>query len=210
MSDLIAEPDVLPDAQVHLGFGLGLALEKTGAFADSAEYLKIANDANADLLNLMPDTDENRFATINALIDAGVFGTPQVGASQSDVPILIVGLMRSGTSLVEQIVASHSSVFGAGERAAVAKLSKPFYQAGTDATAQHLSEFAQAYVAELQSLGGEAARVVDKMPENFFHIGLIKRALPNAKIINLVRDPRDACFSIYKKLLRHQRPSLCL
>jgi tetratricopeptide (TPR) repeat protein len=114
-------------------------------------------------------------------------------------PILIVGMPRSGTSLAEQILASHPTVFGAGEvifwndaydayRAAAAA-----GQAGAD----FLERTARAYLDHLAYLSGGALRVVDKMPANFLYAGLIHAALPNARIIHMLRHPIDTCLSIY-------------
>ena len=105
-------------------------------------------------------------------------------------PVFILGMPRSGTSLVEQILASHRDVFGAGElnfwgaRAA----------AVTDAS---LAAVGAEYRQRLAALGGDAGYVIDKMPANFWHIGLIHAALPDAKIIHVERHPIDTCLSIY-------------
>jgi hypothetical protein len=107
-------------------------------------------------------------------------------------------MMRSGTSLIEQIIASHTQVYGAGELNSATKLAVPIYAADAQATGESFSAFARDYLGELTFSSGETSRVVDKMPGNFFNVGLLKLAFPNAKFINLVRDPRDNCFSIYK------------
>ncbi len=122
---------------------------------------------------------------------------PRGNAAQR--PVFIVGLPRSGTSLAEQILASHRDVFGAGELT--------FWQAALDTTTKPGSEgqettkllpgMAQAYLERLSTLSSEALRVVDKMPANFLCLGLIHAALPRAKIIHLQRHPLDVCLSIY-------------
>jgi tetratricopeptide (TPR) repeat protein len=108
----------------------------------------------------------------------------------SDLPVLVVGMPRSGTSLVEQILASHPAVFGAGEL--------PFWNAAGDSlSADAVGALGRDYLAVLRALAADAARVVDKMPENFRHLGLIHAALPGARIIHVSRDPIDTCLSIY-------------
>ncbi len=99
----------------------------------------------------------------------------------SSVPIFVLGMPRSGSTLIEQILASHPHIQGAGERAA------EWYTAGT-------------WLAGLPVLGEGKIRIVDKLPENFFRIGLIRRILPNARIIHSMRDPIDTCVSCYSKL----------
>jgi tetratricopeptide (TPR) repeat protein len=121
------------------------------------------------------------------------------GASSAERPVFIVGMPRSGTTLAEQILASHSGVFGAGEL--------PFWNSAVKAGAgarvigedetPGLRQAAEAYLAQLATLSAGAQRVVDKMPANFLHLGVIHAALPKAKIIHLRRNPLDTCLSIY-------------
>jgi tetratricopeptide (TPR) repeat protein len=118
----------------------------------------------------------------------------------SSRPIFVIGTPRSGTTLAEQILASHPAVFGAGEL--------PFwndasvvYESSTSSSdaggANIIAVFAQAYLRHLADLSAEAVRVVDKMPTNYVNLGLIHAALPNARIIHMRRNPIDTCLSIY-------------
>ena len=114
---------------------------------------------------------------------------------ESDLPVFIVGMPRSGTSLVEQILASHPAVFGAGEL--------PFWNVAVGAeSGEPVHRLGAEYLASLRTLANGAARVVDKMPENFRHLGLIHAALPGARIIHVSRNPVDTCLSIYFKDFR--------
>jgi Flp pilus assembly protein TadD len=127
--------------------------------------------------------------------------------NRSDLPIFIVGMPRSGTSLVEQILASHPQVFGAGELSLVQRMTmelpaalggaKPYPQCAKQLTAPKLEVLAQAYLAELQKRGGQAPRVTDKAPVNFLHLGLLDMLFPGTRIIHCVRDPFDTCLSCY-------------
>ena len=129
--------------------------------------------------------------------DRDWMGRTRAAANASARPVFIVGMMRSGTTLAEQILASHRSVFGAGElmfwstAAAGHRSSAP----GTGESA--LAGMAAAYLRLLGSLSAHALRVVDKMPGNFMHLGLIHAALPQARIIHMQRHPVDTCLSIY-------------
>jgi tetratricopeptide (TPR) repeat protein len=121
----------------------------------------------------------------------------------SDKPVFIVGMPRSGSSLVEQMLASHPAVFGAGELLFMNDLvaQVPDYPSGIDALPnQGLKTLGRRYVERLLPLAPEAMRIVDKLPANFRHLGLIHLALPNAKIVHVRRDPRDTCLSCYSKL----------
>jgi tetratricopeptide (TPR) repeat protein len=122
-----------------------------------------------------------------------------IAGPPADPPVFIIGMPRSGTSLAEQILASHPAVFGAGEIV--------FWDAAFDAHetgdlvgeagASRLSRIAGDYLERVRTLAGGAARVVDKMPANFLYAGLIQAALPDARFIHMRRHPLDTCLSIY-------------
>lgn len=116
----------------------------------------------------------------------------------SERAVFIVGMPRSGTSLAEQILASHPAAFGAGELPFWHDAAKVFdSSAGAGCEASMIGGFAQAYLRQLGEFSPDARRVVDKMPTNFRLLGLIHAALPNARIIHMERDPIDTCLSIY-------------
>jgi hypothetical protein len=122
---------------------------------------------------------------------------------RSAAPIFIVGMPRSGTTLIEQILAAHPAVQGAGElrfmRTVVEQVSGfPNGVAALDGGA--LTRLGQAYLSHVESLAGGRPRVVDKAPGNFVNAGLIRLILPDAKIIHARRDPVDTCLSCYTKL----------
>ena len=123
----------------------------------------------------------------------------RVDSNPAPRPVFIVGMLRSGTTLAEQILASHPGVFGAGELSywstASALHTKP--QTGGTPDRDTLFRYAGDYLRLLGDLSGEALRVVDKMPTNFAFLGLIHAALPNARIIHMQRQPLDNCLSIY-------------
>ena len=139
-----------------------------------------------------------------------------VHAGNTDpTPIFVVGMPRSGTTLTEQILASHPLVHGAGERTALARC---FLRLGDADTAADciatiaalrqpaLDEAATEYLAALKALAPGRARVVDKMPANFRFLGLVALLLPGARIIHCVRDPRDIGFSIWRRRFRGLHP----
>lgn len=126
--------------------------------------------------------------------------------NESERPIFVIGMFRSGTTLCEQILSSHPDVHGAGELFDINQLS---YSLGNskshdkspssliDVTQNKLIYSANSYLSTLDKHSTDAKRIVDKMPANFFHVGLISRLFPNAHIIHMIRDPRDACLSMY-------------
>jgi tetratricopeptide (TPR) repeat protein len=168
-------------------------------FDDVREYTQaFANYRRANEVTRLctPKHDPGQMTqTVNRAI--GRYGcawmSPRGDAIAASRPVFIVGMPRSGTSLAEQILASHPAVFGAGElpfwsQAAAA------YESSRDRT---LGNLGRDYLQLLQSRSAAAAHVIDKMPSNFLHLGLIHAALPNARIIHMQRDPIDTCLSIY-------------
>ena len=135
---------------------------------------------------------------------------------QSSVPIFIVGMLRSGSTLVEQILASHPEVFGAGELKYFGRsvasmpegqgISSADLQTGSCVPGGRLRDLGTRYLAELRRLAPDAIGITDKMPSNFLNLGLIHLALPNAAIIHTIRDPLDTCVSCFSKLFDDPQP----
>ncbi len=114
-------------------------------------------------------------------------------------PVFIVGMPRSGTTLVEQIIASHPDVYGAGERSEIVRFVGENFDHGspTRFDARAVQKFAADYILAISRDAGDALRITDKMPGNFLNLGLIVRMFPNATIIHCKRDPLDTCLSCY-------------
>jgi Tfp pilus assembly protein PilF len=137
-------------------------------------------------------------------IDASIAAFPAdsfqlVATNRDPAPVFIVGMPRSGTTLCEQIIAAHGQAHGAGERSALgnvaARLGRPDQIAALNTDV--LNAESEEYLTELHALAPDARRVVDKLPANYLHLGLVARMLPGAKIIHCVRDPRDIGLSIF-------------
>lgn len=158
--------------------------------------------------------------TVNTTIDyfskATMTRVLPSGNSSSNL-VFIVGMPRSGTSLVEQILASHPDVFGAGERHDISRmvdglqqtlnLSSPYPHCLDSLTPKVLGQLADYYLGKLNTYStGTARYFTDKMPSNFMHLGFISLLFPNAKIIHCTRDPRDTCLSCFFKLFSGELP----
>lgn len=127
--------------------------------------------------------------------------------NQSSKPVFIVGMPRSGTTLVEQILASHPGIYAAGESSAMlsAAISLPQLlgnprghpQCIDQATSAILEELAEQYLQDVSRHSGDAIRIIDKMPHNFLRLGLIQLMFPNARVIHCKRNPVDTCLSCY-------------
>jgi tetratricopeptide (TPR) repeat protein len=150
---------------------------------------------------------------------SGIFTQEFIGrlsgkGDSSDVPIFILGMPRSGTTLVEQIIASHPDVYGAGELPDLKELAlRPVGTAANNRfpanlaalTPQTAAAMGREYVAGLQKRAPDARHITDKMPGNYQLVGLIHLILPNAKIVHVKRDPIDTCVSCYTRLFRHNQ-----
>jgi hypothetical protein len=132
-------------------------------------------------------------------LDAAFILKCQHVASPSELPVFIIGMPRSGTSLTEQILASHPSVVGAGEVRFWDRALAALETAGLDSkrAASLIPAMARDYLERVRTLSGSALRLIDKMPGNVFYAGLIHAALPRARIIHMQRHPIDTCVSIY-------------
>ncbi|PLS20709.1 tetratricopeptide repeat-containing sulfotransferase family protein [Neptunicoccus cionae] len=198
IQQLFDDPDTPELDKVQLGFALGHYYEKQAAFERSYTCLDQANRLYRAVLPPLPQSDDEKFDRITELFDTGALKALEEFADPRVAPVFVLGMMRSGTSLVEQIIATHTAVFGAGELNTATDLAKPIYAMGAKAGQAEAQQFTQGYLRDLMRNAGDARHVVDKMPGNFFNVGLIRTLFPNAKIVNTVRDPRDNCFSIYK------------
>ena len=131
-----------------------------------------------------------------------------IGDADTDQPVFIVGMPRSGTSLVEQILASHPQVRGAGERSEITMIVEHLRAAALPTAVPHMHDLARltpqfareaavAYLNAMRTLHPGAARITDKRPDNFLHLGLISRLFPKAKVICIERNPLDVAVSCY-------------
>lgn len=144
---------------------------------------------------------------IAAAFTPEMYDTFRGAGEPSELPVFIVGMPRSGTTLIEQIVSSHPQVTGAGELSALRLVvdgsglfpEKLKTLAGQDA-AQFLDQLGEAYLSRVTPLAAGRARLVDKMPGNFLYAGLIPLILPGARVIHVRRNPVDTCLSCYTKL----------
>ncbi|HEY5412843.1 MAG TPA: sulfotransferase [Caulobacteraceae bacterium] len=199
-----------PQDRIELDFALGQALDEAG---DAAAAFQRFADGNA-LRRTQIAYDEGQalkqLQAIRTTFTPELMAAKQGKGDPSALPVFIVGMPRSGATLVEQILASQSGVFAAGETAAfpqsvaaqpVAGGRQLQYPAGVSRLpAKALREIGARYVGQLAAAAPDALRVVDKRPDNFRFVGLIRLALPNAKIIVTKRDARDTCVSCFSKL----------
>jgi tetratricopeptide (TPR) repeat protein len=208
MLELAQKSGLNNDSRIHLAFALAKAYEDIGDYQQAFEYLKSGNDLRSEEFAYTIDSDKALFKNITEVFSKEAISELQINAETSNRPIFIVGMPRSGTSLVEKIIASHSDVFGAGELQTMFALgtsrftgesSKFEYQPLNSYSPSTFELVGKSYLEKIAMLDKQASRITDKMPFNMMMIGLIRIALPNAKIIHCVRDARDTCLSIFKQ-----------
>lgn len=196
----------------HLAFALGKALEDRGQFEESFTWYRRGNAIKRRLVTYSADDNHSDVARISEYFSKDVFVARQNAGCQNRAPIFIVGLPRAGSTLLEQILASHSAVEGTQELPDIISIARRI--AGKkrfDDPSNYPGGLSQLSDADLTALGEEyiertrihrtgAPFFIDKMPNNFAHIGLIRLILPKARIIDARRHPLACCFSGYKQL----------
>lgn len=198
--------------KAHLCFALGKALEDAGDFAESFEFYCRGNQFKLESSKYSTEKLVTEFAEQKELFNAEFFEQRQNFGHDSPAPIFVVGLPRAGSTLIEQILASHSQVDGTmelgniiglanrlGGRTTIQKKSQ-YPEILTKFTQEHCQQFGQEFINDTQIHRQSGAYFIDKMPNNFRHIALIHLILPNAKIIDARREPMACCFSGFKQL----------
>lgn len=203
-SDTGSEP-----RKMLLGFALGKIHNDLRDPDKAFPYLAFANAARRRSIDYSIDTEAQNFAAIKSVFNRDFLHRFSKAGHPDQTPVFIIGMPRSGTTLVEQILASHPQVFGAGELQYLAEsIGQVFAKIGDSAFKEAFSDPAPAlfaetgrrYIDSIRTLTTESPRITDKMPANFLYTGLIPLVLPNAKIIHCRRNPVDTCFSIFMRL----------
>ena len=212
MRALAARP-VLPAVdRYHVAFALGKALEDRAETAESFHYYALGNDLRREEARFKMDPIERTAKRHRELCTPEFFRAREGWGCPDASPIFILGLPRAGSTLLEQILATHSQVEGTMELADIPRLVGSLGGRDTlgesnypgilaDLTAEQCREFGEAYVRDTQAYRSTGKPFfIDKMPNNFRHIALLHLIFPNAKIIDARRDPMDCCFSNFKQL----------
>ena len=196
--------------KVHFLFSLGKAFEDMGSYDESFEYYKRGNDLNRGRTTYDPKAIEALSERLKLFFTEDRFNKYKGSGDNSNSPIFIVGLPRSGSTLIEQILASHSKIEGTMELPNIMNIARKLGNSTKDRTAYpevidtlqeiDLTNLGKSFINETKFLRTGKQHFIDKMPNNFSHIGLIKLILPNAKIIDARRNPMDTCFSCFKQL----------
>ncbi len=213
MEELYQRGDLPEEDRIDLGFALGKTFENLGEYDKSFGFIRDANQLKRRSYRYSIQEDQELLERIKNIFSADFFVSQQHAGNPDNTPIFIVGMPRSGTTLVEQIIASHPLVFGAGEllflpdiankicsEAGAGKFPEGILQLGST----EFNKMALEYVAKIRNYSDSAQHITDKLPHNFLFVGLIRAILPAAKVIHCTRDPMDNCLSVYKTDFKEQ------
>jgi tetratricopeptide (TPR) repeat protein len=209
MQQLLASDKREPSNEAQLNFALGRAFEQRDEYSQAFSYYVRGNALRHLEAPFNMESFERRSLRIRAYFDRAFFDRHAGSGSDNPAPIFIVGLPRSGSTLVEQILASHSRVEGTMELPNILNIVGQFDDLAAERNGypetmaavprEQLRTLGERYIEETAVLHAAGKRFTDKLPNNFSHVGLIQAILPNATIIDARRHPMDACFSTFKQ-----------
>jgi tetratricopeptide (TPR) repeat protein len=207
LSNLLNQRDLSLEQRIEVEFALGTALDGAERFEEAFGHFETANLLGKQERALVGDRfDPNEFhAKVDQLIEIFTpefFEKRRGWGERSELPVFVVGMPRSGTTLVQQIAAGHPQVHGAGELQAISQIATELGGADLHAAVagwsqELLKKAANRHLDCLRALNSSASRVIDKMPGNVRFLGLIALLFPSARVILCRRDPRDTCLSCY-------------
>jgi tetratricopeptide (TPR) repeat protein len=213
MESLLSKKGILDKDIVPLAFGLGKAYEDLGSYEQSMECVIKGAGIKRNSYEYSISESQQQFDRIKEVFSPDFFAGHGDCGNPDRAPIFILGMPRSGTSLVEQILASHPDVYGAGElkdlwlvlksiglsadEGASRIVPKRFLELDAGA----LADLGKQYMARIREHSAKAKFITNKMPQNFMYVGFIRTILPNARVIHCIRDPMDNCLSIFKNPL---------
>lgn len=206
MKDLTLDKDLNNEQLYQLNFALAKAYEDLGNYEQSFVNYTIGNKLCKKMIGYNIEEDQKLFKQLEeSYLKIKKYSSKFSDLSDNPNPIFILGMPRSGTSLVEQIISSHSNVVGGGELNFIEKFSDKLIRDINEVSFDSLLDFKYRYINKLKDIAKENFMVSDKMPLNFRYIGLILTVFPNAKIIHLKRDPAAICWGNYRQNFTNKR-----
>ena len=202
-----AKPAISDEQRMHLAFGLGKAFEDLHQYEKAFSFFAEGNSIKRGSYSYSIDDHGNFFKKLEEAFDSSLFAKYQGRGCDDETPIFILGMPRSGTTLVEQILASHRQVHGAGELGTLGRIVSSYFDKRNGVEFPESirqvdgADFERPGVEYIQAIRRHSLDIrfiTHKMPRNFIYIGLIKLMLPDAKVIHCRRDPADTCLSIFK------------
>jgi tetratricopeptide (TPR) repeat protein len=199
VNKLIKQTNISEDAKCHLHYTFAKINEDLSNLEVAFDNYVAGGKLRKKLLSYDIKYDQQNFKKIKDTSKKIEILSKKSTQSLSQTPIFILGMPRSGTTLIEQIISSHSEVHGAGELKLMDHFGGPIARGDQIADLDSVFKFRRSYLEELKNLSDGMHFVTDKMPQNFLYIGLIMAALPEAKIIHVKRNPAATCWSNFKQ-----------
>jgi len=212
MHELLSTGRLSMDDAGRLHFALGRLLDRDGRYDEAFRHYRQGNQLRVQYLRERNiQIDHERYLSLIddmiSLFDGAYFQRVRSFGIDSDLPVFIVGMPRSGTTLAEQVLASHPEIHGAGELKQIGRLvaglpgrlnsTKVYPSCMEQMTADSARALAEQHLQFLRGLGGDAVRIVDKMPLNYNHLGMIATLFPGARVVHCRRSPMDTCMSCF-------------
>jgi len=209
MADTYAKASISDEQRMYIAFGLGKSFEDMGNYERAFEFFAAGNVLKRATFDFSITRVEERLSNLKRIFTESFFEQRSGHGTSDKTPIFILGMPRSGTTLVEQILASHPVVYGAGELPDLVEVVASAFCDIDDANLGNILSQASAdqfrdagleYINRARAGAEPAEFISDKMPDNFNQIGMIKLMFPNATVIHCRRDPLDTCVSVFKNL----------
>ena len=211
MLELYLDENISEEQRCHINFGLAKACEDLGNFEQAFTHYSEGNKLRKKLLNYDINQDVELFKQLKSSYPKIEKNSPEpCSLANKLTPIFIVGMPRSGTTLVEQIVSSHSQVTGAGELNFAKQFGAAIATGITEVNNEALLDFRHNYLNKLQNVSNGNLIITDKMPQNFRYIALICAAFPEAKIVHVQRNAEATCWSNFKHYFASKKPWILL
>ena len=210
MEELYLDENLSEEQRCHINFGLAKVCEDLGNFEQAFAHYTEGNGLRKKLLNYDINQDAELFKQLKSSypkIEKNLLELDTL--SKNLMPIFIIGMPRSGTTLVEQIISSHLQVTGAGELNFAKQFGAAIATGINEVNNQSLLDFRHNYLSKLQNVSNGNLIVTDKMPQNFRYIGLLAAAFPEAKIIHVKRNPAAVCWANYKRYFVSKNIGYC-
>ena len=199
LEKLLSTPGLKDSDQCYVSYALAKAQEDLGNWQEAYGYLKKGGALRKKALNYTIEQDERVFSSVKNTAESLAQQTVPAETNKiENIPVFVLGMPRSGTTLIEQIISCHSQVHGAGELDFLADLATSTILGNSNTNTEELERIRDKYLRELKTLSKERKYVIDKHPQNFFFIGLIRKILPEAKIVHVTRSAQATCWSNFK------------
>ncbi|MEQ8666925.1 MAG: sulfotransferase [Rhodospirillales bacterium] len=203
-------PDTDPLDVERLMFAMGRVQDRSGRFDDAFSSFAAGNRMRRARLDYDADLNERFIGRMCDVFDRERMAALTLTSPPGESPIFIVGMPRSGTTLAEQVLASHSKISAGGElthmpanvRRQADRVGSEVPEFVADLSAEDIRELGQSYLAAVSPLAGAGGILTDKLPQNFLNVGIIRMIWPGARIIHTRRHPLATCFSIFSQLFQ--------